>query len=585
MSASSIFWVAAAASGMALLAQSPAADPAVKEASEKFVARPVTPRGLDNIRALARLFGFVRYFYPSDEAAATDWNRLAMVAIDAVEPAQTSAELAATLQNLFASIAPLMHVFPTGTSPPTIDLKPTRQVITWQYHGLGLPQAFESPYTSKRVVLPVPEAKSSLEPFRAELPGGVSCIMPIMLYRSTSASPAESVVPSGPGGLPSDRTTRLAAIVISWNVFQHFYPYFDVLQTDWMASLGALLSEAAEDKDVHAFHRTLQRMIVALRDGHGQIGGPGGAPNFTPPIVWTWAEGRIVALSVSSNIGIRVGDAVLTINGQPVNDVLHARETLIPGSTPQCIRERALDQLMTGSRGDKLRLELEPAKPGVRYAVTVECTARSGDARQPRPPRIKELEPGILYVDLARLTAADSAAVIPSLEKARGIVFDMRDRPDQAVDLLPIFRHLLNRPIAGPPLEIPVVTKPDRQGMTFERRQWQVTPVSPYFNAKKAFLISGWDISYAETVLGMVEHYKLADTVGEATAGTNGVINPFRVPGGFEITWTGMRVLKHDGSPLFGVGVLPTIPVSLTQAGIAAGRDEVLERAVKAVKE
>jgi C-terminal processing protease CtpA/Prc len=585
MSGSRILWVAAAACGVALLAQSPAGAPPVKKATENFVARPVTPKGLDNIRALARLFGFVRYFYPSDEAAATDWNRLAMVAIDAVEPAQTSAELAATLQNLFASIAPLLHVFPTGTPPPTIDLKPTRQVIMWQYHGLGLRQPFESPYTSKRVVLPAPEARSSLEPFHAELPGGVSCIMPIVLYRNASASPPESVVPSGPESLPNDRTTRLAAIVISWNVFQHFYPYFDALQTDWMASLGALLSEAAEDKDVHAFHETLQRMTVALRDGHGQIAGPGGSPNFKPPIVWTWAEGRIVALSVSSNIGIRVGDVVLAINGQPANDVLHAREALIPGSTQQCIRERALDQLMTGSRGDKLRLELEPAKPGVRYAVTVECTARSGEVRQSRPPKVKELEPGIFYVDLARLTAADYSAVVPSLEKARGIVFDMRDRPDQAVDLLTILRHLLDRTVSGPPLEIPVVTKPDRQGMTFERHQWQVTPMSPYFSGKKAFLINGWDISYAETVLGMVEHYKLADTVGEATAGTNGVINPFRLPGGFEITWTGMRVLKHDGSPLFGVGILPTIPISLTQAGIAAGRDEVLERAIKAVKE
>ena len=144
-------------------------------------------------------------------------------------------------------------------------------------------------------------------------------------------------------------------------------------------------------------------------------------------------------------------------------------------------------------------------------------------------------------------------------------------------------RNLLNRPIAGPPLEIPVVTRPDRQGMTFERRQWQVTPAAPYFNARRAFLTNGWDISYAETILGMVEHYGLGEIVGEATAGTNGVINPFRLPGGFEITWTGLRVLKHDGSPLFGVGVLPTIPEPLTKAGITAGRDEVLERAVQAV--
>jgi C-terminal processing protease CtpA/Prc len=289
---------------------------------------------------------------------------------------------------------------------------------------------------------------------------------------------------------------------------------------------------------------------------------------------------------VRGNVGVNPGDTAVTIDGQSATEVLAAREALIPGSTPQCIRARALDQLMTRVHGDKIRLELESdTQPGVRRTVTVDCTTRAEDLHQLRPPNLKELEPGIFYVDLARLTDADFSAAIPSLVKARGIVFDMRDRPNQTVDFFQYFRHLLNQPIQGPPQEIPVVTKPDRKGMTFERNQWQVTPVTPYFGAKKAFLTNGRDISYAETILGMVERYKLAEIVGEATAGTNGVINPFRVPGGYEITWTGLRVLKHDGSPLFGVGILPTIPVSLTRAGIAAGRDEVLEHAVHALKE
>jgi C-terminal processing protease CtpA/Prc len=82
-----------------------------------------------------------------------------------------------------------------------------------------------------------------------------------------------------------------------------------------------------------------------------------------------------------------------------------------------------------------------------------------------------------------------------------------------------------------------------------------------------------------------VEHYKLGEIVGEATAGTNGNINPFAVPGGYTISWTGMKVLKHDGSQHHAVGILPTVPVSLTRAAIAAGRDEILERGVQAVKQ
>jgi C-terminal processing protease CtpA/Prc len=44
-----------------------------------------------------------------------------------------------------------------------------------------------------------------------------------------------------------------------------------------------------------------------------------------------------------------------------------------------------------------------------------------------------------------------------------------------------------------------------------------------------------------------------------------------------------MRVLKHDGSRHHGVGILPTVPVERTRAAVAAGRDELLEKAIEVV--
>ena len=99
----------------------------------------------------------------------------------------------------------------------------------------------------------------------------------------------------------------------------------------------------------------------------------------------------------------------------------------------------------------------------------------------------------------------------------------------------------------------------------------------PYLAAKKAFLTGGGAISYAESLMGIVENYKLGEIVGAATAGTNGNINPFQLPGGYGITWTGLKVLKHDGSRHHGVGILPTIPVEPTQAGIAAGYERAFD--------
>jgi C-terminal processing protease CtpA/Prc len=147
----------------------------------------------------------------------------------------------------------------------------------------------------------------------------------------------------------------------------------------------------------------------------------------------------------------------------------------------------------------------------------------------------------------------------------------------------PPVEHLSDKVLLSARWRVPIVTRPDRQQMTFEEGHWTLEPITPLLTAKKAFLIDGWAISYAESCLGIVEHYHLAELVGTPTAGTNGNVNYFSLPGGYHIQWTGMQVLKQDGSRHHGVGILPTIAVAPTIQGIAAGRDEVLERGIAAV--
>jgi hypothetical protein len=205
-----------------------------------------------------------------------------------------------------------------------------------------------------------------------------------------------------------------------------------------------------------------------------------------------------------------------------------------------------------------------------------------GAEQEVRPEKVAELEPGIVYVDLDRVVDSDWQAALPKLEQARGIVFDMRGYPK----MRPVFlQHLAQKPLASAQWHVPIVLRPDRTKIEWEREgEWNLPPVSPYLKAKKAFLIDGRAISYAESCMGIVEFYHLAELVGGPTAGTNGNVNPLSLPGGYRVTWTGMKVLKHDGSRHHGVGIAPTVPVSQTLAGVAAGRDEILERAVQIVR-
>ena len=95
-------------------------------------------------------------------------------------------------------------------------------------------------------------------PFRAELGGGVSCRVPLVLYADEAgtlphASKAKTAgidpIPAGAARYSADdRATRLAAVALAWNVLRHFYPYFDVVKTDWPAALRQALGSAATDR-------------------------------------------------------------------------------------------------------------------------------------------------------------------------------------------------------------------------------------------------------------------------------------------------------------------------------------------------
>jgi hypothetical protein len=195
---------------------------------------------------------------------------------------------------------------------------------------------------------------------------------------------------------------------------------------------------------------------------------------------------------------------------------------------------------------------------------------------------MEEIEPGIYYLDVARVSEQEFESALPRLEKARGIIFDFRGYPS----LRPAFlTHLSDQKLLSPQWHIPVVLWPDRQNMEFGDAAWHLEPAKPLLTAKKAFITDSRAISYSESCMGIIEYYKLGAIVGAPTAGTNGNVNPFTLPGGYSITWTGMKVLKQDGSQHHGVGIIPTIPVSRTRAGVASGHDEFLERALRAVKD
>ncbi|HEY3242013.1 MAG TPA: S41 family peptidase, partial [Phycisphaerae bacterium] len=568
---------------------------------------PLEGRALENLVAFTRLLGYVRHFHPSDEAAAADWDAFAIAGVRAVESAAGPAELATILQELFAPVAPTIRVFestehpaiPDALSPPdgAIDL----QITMWKHSGFGgtspspIYRSRRARWTNHDGKLPGDWRRPS-EPLLAELCGGVSCLVPLALladdrgtlpHPNTTSRLIASPLPAGFTPSGNDRTTRLAAVALCWNVLQHFYPYFDVVATDWRGALREALSRAATDADERAFLATLRRLIAHLHDGHGFVGHGSDDAQFAPAFLWDWIEGRLIVTHVdAAGAGdLRPGDIVRTVNGRPAAQALAEAGELVSAATDQFRRWRALDALLAGPRRSGLTLEIEPCHAGETptepSAITMLRTAVRGSIKEPRTAKVGEIKPGIWYLDLDRIDDNDFRKALPELEKARGLVFDLRGYPSRLSTV--VLAHLIDAPVTCAQWHVPQVSRPDHVDMQFAFSNWTVAPEKPRLDARTAFITDGRAISYAETYLGIVEHYNLAEIVGGPTAGTNGNVNTIKLPGSYTVAFTGMKVLKHDGAQHHGVGIRPTVPVTRTIKGVAEGRDELLEKAAEVV--
>lgn len=96
-------------------------------------------RKIENLKAFSKLYGYIRYFHPSDEAANLNWNKFLYYGIEQVIKAQNPMDLMNTLDSLFLPIAPSIDIFFEGETPKAFDPPEKTDdliLVTWQHKGV-----------------------------------------------------------------------------------------------------------------------------------------------------------------------------------------------------------------------------------------------------------------------------------------------------------------------------------------------------------------------------------------------------------------------------------------------------------------
>jgi hypothetical protein len=146
----------------------------------------------------------------------------------------------------------------------------------------------------------------------------------------------------------NNRNSKLAIVIIAWNIFKHFNLYNQDIGF-WNDILKLALEKAAKDKNGYEFLETLKIMVAGLKDGQARAWDAKLTFRYALPFLWEWIDNKLYISKVSQDeTQIKPGDEVIEINGENTIDVINRNKQLVSSSTEQWKIIRTLAEMRAG---------------------------------------------------------------------------------------------------------------------------------------------------------------------------------------------------------------------------------------------
>jgi C-terminal processing protease CtpA/Prc len=420
------------------------------------------------------------------------------------------------------------------------------------------------------------------------------------------ATPGHSFVATAPPIVPigqrfastdlPDEPHRILAAFRMWGAIEYFNPYKELMRDDWDAALAEALPSLRASKSSIEYELALRRMYAHVHDTHAYLQGPAIAQAYsgTPGFLAREVQGQLTIVradaAASARDGFRVGDVIESIDGELVPTRLARLRPYISASTEQSMTEVlatgvSAPSLLAGPIGSSVTLQIRRA--GGQSQVIRALRESPKYALWERGGAVTEVLPGnVGYVDLARLKITEVDAMVARMAPTRAIIFDLRGYPHETIwsiaphlaartTVTAVFAALdRHQPIGVSGWPSDDARLESRSGLTV------VVPAAPRLRQPIVCIIDARAISQTEYSAMILRATTRARFVGEPTAGADGDITTFYLPGGITASFSGQAVFTTDYHQTQRIGILPDVHVSQTLVGVREGRDELLSAAL-----
>jgi C-terminal processing protease CtpA/Prc len=271
------------------------------------------------------------------------------------------------------------------------------------------------------------------------------------------------------------------------------------------------------------------------------------------------------------------------VAGVPVTKLIAERKPYYPASNEPTRLRDIYKYLLRGECGD---VQLKIDREGKPLTITAKRVSSKDIAFVPaghdRPgPEFQKIDGDIAYLKLGSVKAGQAASYVKSAEGTRGLIIDIRNYPS-AFMVFELGSLLIDKPSDFVTFTFPDVVNPG--ATNWKAQPLAITPKAPRYRGKVVILIDERSQSQAEYTAMALRKSPGAVVIGSTTAGADGNVSMIPLPGNFRTMISGIGIFYPDRKPTQRIGIIPDIELKPTLAGMRAGRDELIEEAIRQIR-
>ena len=386
-----------------------------------------------------------------------------------------------------------------------------------------------------------------------------------------------------------DAGYRLLSLFRYWNIINYYFPYKNLTDTPWEEVLPEFIPKFINAKNRFEYRLVALEMVTKINDSHGFFYGLDlySENKLVPAEIVFIGDTAVVAgffkKDFEKSTELKKGDIILRINDKLIEDIIEERKKYMPASNRGALlRDMSSELLQT----DKEHLKIEYSRDSITYQTVIPTSNKPShmpNKFQKKDTCFKFIEPNISYLYLGSMKKEYLPNLWNCIKSTEGLVIDLRCYPNDTFTLFHLSNYLMNNPTAVVKWSHGSLTHP---GMftympvyKFGKKNKQ------YYKGKVAILINEITQSHAEYSAMAYRMAPNAKLFGSPTAGADGDVVDIYLPGGITTVISSIGCYYPDGGQTQRIGILPDVEVKPTIKGIKEGRDELLEKALKWIKE